>query len=212
MRPHRRQLKNAAAEAMQFRRRAAIAFIGVLLALGGLALWYFRLQVWQHGEYVTRSEANRIKPRPVVPGRGLILDRKGRVLADNVPAYSLDVVPDDAGDPKLLLAALARIVALSPEDIAHFEQQRKATRGFRAITLKLAEAWPAGIPLSVTRTVMTLVVGPCASLGVHVNTPALVIDAPVGMAPCRAKVSCCVGKSPSLADAVKVTVCPSVTV
>src|SRR5687768_18539000 len=83
-------------EAEQFRRRATVAFIGVLIALAGLALWYFRLQVWQHGEYATRSEANRIKPLPVVPGRGLILDRKGRVLADNVPAYRLDVVPDEA--------------------------------------------------------------------------------------------------------------------
>ena len=137
MRPSRRQLKNTAAEAMQFRRRAAVAFLGVVVALAGLALWYFRLQVWQHSEYATRSEANRIKPQPVVPGRGLILDRKGRVLADNVPAYRLDVVPDQAGEPKPLLAALGKIVALSPEDIARFEQQRKATRGFRAITLKL---------------------------------------------------------------------------
>ena len=137
MRAYRRRLKNAAAEALQFRRRAAIAFLGVVLALAGLALWYFRLQVWQHSEYVTRSEANRIKPRPVVPGRGLILDRKGRVLADNVPAYRLDVVPENAGDPQRLVAALSRIVALSPEDIARFHEERKVTRGFRAITLKL---------------------------------------------------------------------------
>lgn len=137
MGPRRRQLKNAAAEALQFRRRAAIAFLAVAVALSCLAFWYFRLQVWQHSEYATRSEANRIKPRPVVPGRGLILDRKGRVLADNVPAYRLDVVPDEAGDLKALVPALARIVALTPEDIERFEQQRKASRGFRGITLKL---------------------------------------------------------------------------
>ncbi len=136
MRPYRRPLKNAAAEAMQFRRRAAVAFIGVLVALAGLALWYFKLQVIEHADYATRSEANRIKPRPVVPGRGLILDRKGRVLAHNVPAYRLDVVPDEAGDPKALLANLSKIIALAPEDIERFEAQRKATRGFRALTLK----------------------------------------------------------------------------
>ena len=90
----RRQLKNAFAEAMQFRNRALIAFFAVTVALLGLAGWYFRLQVLEHAEYATRSDANRIKPRPVVPGRGLILDRKGRVLAENVPAYRLDVVPD----------------------------------------------------------------------------------------------------------------------
>lgn len=137
MRPRRHQLKNAAAEALQFRRRAVVAFLAVVVALAGLALWYFRLQVWQHSEYATRSEANRIKPRPVVPGRGLILDRKGRVLADNVPAYRLDVVPDDAGELKPLLANLSRIVALTPEDLERFEKQRKASRSFRAITLKL---------------------------------------------------------------------------
>jgi penicillin-binding protein 2 len=137
MGPRRRHLKNAAVEALQFRRRAAIAFLAVAAALGGLALWYFRLQVWQHSEYATRSEANRIKPRPVVPGRGLILDRKGRVLADNVPAFRLDVVPDEAGDLDKLVPALARVVALTPEDIRRFHEQRKAVRGFRAVTLKL---------------------------------------------------------------------------
>lgn len=137
MGPRRRQLKNAAAEALQFRRRAAIAFLAVGVALSGLAAWYFRLQVIEHAEYATRSEANRIKPRPVVPGRGLIFDRKGRVLADNVPAYRLDIVPDEAGDTKQLIARLAHIVALTPEDIERFDKERKAKRGFRAITLKL---------------------------------------------------------------------------
>ena len=44
--PRRRRLKNAALEALQFRRRAAIAFLAVAAALGGLGFWYFRLQVW----------------------------------------------------------------------------------------------------------------------------------------------------------------------
>ena len=133
----RRQLKNAFAEAMQFRNRALVAFAAVTLALLGLGGWYFRLQVLEHDEYATRSEANRIKPRPVVPGRGLILDRKGRVLAENVPAFRLDVVPDEAGDTKLLIANLSKIVALDPEDIERFDVERKARHGWRAITLKL---------------------------------------------------------------------------
>jgi len=137
MRARRRILKNAAAEADQFRRRAALAFLGVVLALAGLSLWYLRLQVWQHADYATRSEANRIKLRPVVPGRGLIYDRKGRILADNVPAFRLDVTPNEAGDPQDWLPALQRIVALSPEDIASFHDNRKAARGFKPVTLKL---------------------------------------------------------------------------
>ena len=124
----RRPLKNASAEAALFRMRAAVGFALVLLALGGLAAWYFRLQVLQHEDYATRSEANRVRLRPVVPARGLILDRKGRVLAENVPAWRLDVVPEQAGDPKVLLAALSKVVALSPDDIEKFEDARHASR------------------------------------------------------------------------------------
>ncbi|MFE0501379.1 penicillin-binding protein 2 [Lysobacter soli] len=137
MGPRRRVLKNSAAEANQFRLRSAIAFACVMLALAGLGFWYFRLQVWQHDDYATRSEANRIKLRPVVPGRGLILDRKGRVLADNVPAYRIEVTPFEAGKSETWLPALGQIIALTPEDIARFEDERRATRGYKPITLKL---------------------------------------------------------------------------
>ena len=139
MRPRRgrRILKNAAAEAEQFRRRSALAFVCVMLALGGLAVWYFRLQVLQHAEYATRSEANRIKLQPVVPGRGLIYDRKGRLLADNVPAFRLDVTPREAGDAAKWLPALAKVVALSEDDLKRYEEGRRAARGYKPVTLKL---------------------------------------------------------------------------
>lgn len=132
-----RVLKNPHAEAAQFRARAGIAFVGVLAMLAVLALWYFRLQVIQHDEFATRSEENRIKLKPVVPGRGLILDRKGRVLADNVPAYRLDVTPSEAGDPEKWLPELSRIVQLEPEDVERFHDARRASRGFKPVTLKL---------------------------------------------------------------------------
>ncbi|HYM85609.1 MAG TPA: hypothetical protein VET30_02625, partial [Pseudoxanthomonas sp.] len=62
----RRPLKNAHAEADQFRRRAVLGFILVAVTLLGLAGWYFKLQVVDHAEYATRSVANSIKLRPVV--------------------------------------------------------------------------------------------------------------------------------------------------
>ena len=133
----RRLLKHTAAEAEQFRRRALLAFVGVVLALGGLSLWYFRLQVWQYDDYALRSEQNRVKLRPVVPGRGLIYDREGRILADNVPAFRLEVTPNEAGDPKDWLPALAQVVALTEEEIAAFHDARKAGRGFKPVPLKM---------------------------------------------------------------------------
>ena len=136
MRVRRQRIRNASAEAAQFRLRALVGFGLVLLSLLGLAAWYFRLQVVDHDEYARASEANRIKPHPVVPARGLIYDRKGRLLADNVPAYRIDVTPEDAGDIPRMLAQLSQVVALTPEEIARFEAARKATRSFRSITLK----------------------------------------------------------------------------
>ena len=133
----RRQQKNPHAEAAQFRRRAAIGFAGVLAGLLGLGGWYFKLQVVDHDTYATRSESNRIKPRPVVPGRGMIHDRQGRLLAENVPAFRVDVTPDKVTDMAATLEGLRGIFELTDEDIERFEQSRKARRRFIPVTLKL---------------------------------------------------------------------------
>ncbi|RZA21887.1 MAG: penicillin-binding protein 2 [Lysobacteraceae bacterium] len=135
--PRARQLKNHNAEADLFRRRAFVGFLAVVIALGGLAAWYFRLQVVQHAEYATRSEANRLRLVPVVPARGLILDRKGRILADNVAAWRLDAVPERAGDGAALLASLQAVVALDVEQSARFLRDYKASRPFKPVTIKL---------------------------------------------------------------------------
>src|SRR5690606_2793393 len=132
----RRLIKNPSAEADQFRRRALLAFVGVLVGLIALGGWYFKLQVVDYTAYATLSAKNRVKERPVVPGRGQVQDRQGRVLADNFPAFRLEVVPEEAGDPATWLPALRGIVELAPEDVARFHEERKVTRGFRPLILK----------------------------------------------------------------------------
>ena len=133
----RRWVKNRALEVEQFRRRAMLGFVIVALSLLALSLWYFRLQVVQHERFAAQAEANRIKPRPIVPGRGLIYDRKGRILADNIPAFRLDVTPDLAGDLDEVLTRMSKVVAFSPEDLEAFAEARKSARRHRPITLKL---------------------------------------------------------------------------
>ena len=133
----RRRLKNPAQEAALFRTRALVGFALVAIGVLVLAGWYFRLQVVQHASYALRSDENRLKTRPIVPGRGLILDRKGRVLAENVPAFRLDVTPEQAGDVDALLARLAKVVPLSGEEINRFHRLRRATPEFRAVPIKL---------------------------------------------------------------------------
>ena len=132
-----RQLKDHAAEADLFGRRALVGFLLVLVALGGLAAWYFRLQVVQHAEFATRSEANRLRLVPVAPARGLIYDRKGRLLADNVAAWRLDAVPERAGDGEALLQTLQPVVVLDAEQRARFLRDSRNARPFKPVTIKL---------------------------------------------------------------------------
>ncbi|KFA14873.1 penicillin-binding protein 2, partial [Xanthomonas vasicola] len=133
----RRHPKNPHAEAEQFRRRAVLGFLMVVICLVGLGGWYFRLQVLDHEVYATRSEANRIKPKPVVPGRGMIYDRSGRLLAENVPAFRLDVTPDKVTDMNAMLDALGKVIPIAPEDLERFNRERRARRSFLPVTLKL---------------------------------------------------------------------------
>lgn len=133
----RRQIKNPHIESAAFRRRAWVSFVLVSLGLAVLAAWYFRLQVAMHDEYRTRSEANRIKPRPIVPARGLIYDRNGRLLADNIPAYRLEIVAEQVRDMDGTLADLGEILPVSDDELERFHAARRATRSFRPVPLKL---------------------------------------------------------------------------
>lgn len=133
----RQRIKNNIAESEQFRRRSFIGFIAIALAMSGLALGYFRLQILQHQEYQLRSDANQIKLRPIVPARGLIFDRNGKLLADNVPAYRIELIPEKIDDLAKTIAQLKKIVALDNEDMEAFQQARKATGRFKPVVLKL---------------------------------------------------------------------------
>lgn len=126
----------SADEAAQFRRRALLAGIGVTVLLAALVLGYGRLQVLLHEEYATRSDENRIRLEPIIPARGLVFDRNGVLLADNAPAYRLDIVPERVSDLPALLDELGRIVALDADDLARFEAARRSNRRFQPIPLK----------------------------------------------------------------------------
>ena len=132
-----RPLKNLHAEAALFRMRALQGFVIIAASLLLLAGWYFRLQVLQHAEFSNRAEANRIKLRPIVPARGLIFDRNGKLLADNVQAWRLEITADEVPNLGDTLARLGKIIPLSEDDLATFDKLRRATRGFRAVPLKL---------------------------------------------------------------------------
>ena len=130
-------MNNPLLEAVFQRRRVMLSFVVVCLAMAGLMARFAWLQLVQYEALHAYSEKNRIKQRPIVPARGLILDRNGKLLADNVPAYRLDVVREDVGDLDDMLSRLRQIIELSEDEAAAFLASAKARRGFQAVTVKL---------------------------------------------------------------------------
>ncbi len=133
----RQTIKDTRDEGALFRRRALVGFVLILLGLGGLIGRYVVLQVSRHAEFATRSTNNRVKPRAIAPARGLIYDRHGVLLADNVPAFRLEVVPEQVKDMPALLARLGKVVPLDQDDIDAFNKQLKQSRRFDSVPLKM---------------------------------------------------------------------------
>jgi penicillin-binding protein 2 len=129
-------LKDHAQESRLFRRRARIAFLLVLLSFGLLALRYVYLQVAKYDDFATRSISNQVRIVPAPPNRGLIYDRRGRPVAENRPAYRLELVPEKVGDLRETIEALGRIIELPEDAYAVFEAARSRYRVFDSVPLK----------------------------------------------------------------------------
>lgn len=136
-RPGSRRIKDAAHETLLFRRRALAGFAIIACCLAVLLGRFFYLQVVRHDEFNARSDANRIKIRPLPPARGLIYDRNGVVLADNVPQYRLELTPEQVEDIPGTLERLRSVIALDDEDIERFHELRRLKRRFDGVPVRL---------------------------------------------------------------------------
>ncbi len=112
-----------------------VAVIAALLGAGLVARLAW-LQIAQASHYASLARGNRIRVQPIAPTRGLIYDRNGRILAENVPTYELTLVPDQVGNIAQTLKRLGRVIRLSPQDIEDFNGLRATKRGFQPIPLK----------------------------------------------------------------------------
>jgi penicillin-binding protein 2 len=133
----RRAFKDTRGEGEMFRRRAFAGFALILLGLSALVGRYVFLQVMHHDEFALRSINNSVKPRALPPARGLIYDRNGVLLADNVPAFRLEVRPDQVQGMNETLAELGKVVPLDQDDIDAFRKQLKQSRRFDSVPLKM---------------------------------------------------------------------------
>ena len=130
-------LKDTRHEAFAFRGRALAGFLIILGCLIGLGTRFAYLEISRHDEFALRSDSNRIVTRPLAPGRGLIYDRNGILLADNVAAFRLEVTPEQIKDMDSVLAALREVVPLTDDDIARFNALRRGKHSYQGVPLRL---------------------------------------------------------------------------
>ncbi|MCH7697368.1 MAG: penicillin-binding protein 2 [Chloroflexi bacterium] len=92
----------------------------IILLFGILSIQLVRMQILQHDEYEVRAESNRLRTIPEIPARGLIYDRYGEQLVENLPIFSAAVIPADVPEDQFLtvVAGLADITNVPPEEIA----------------------------------------------------------------------------------------------
>ncbi len=131
-----RAIKDQIVEQEIFDQRSAIAFSLIVLAVLLLLSRFSYLQIINYGEYATQSVNNRVRFLPVTPNRGLIYDRRGRPIADNVPAYRLELIPEDVDDLESTVRALGALIDLGPDPLERFATARRRYREFDSVPLK----------------------------------------------------------------------------
>jgi penicillin-binding protein 2 len=130
------EFKNPEQELERFQRRLAVTGGFVLLAFFLLFARFFWLQIVQHEHYRTRAEDNRIALVPIVPNRGLIVDRNGAVMARNYSAYTLEIMPSKVADLEAVIDALAGIVDIQPKDRKRFRKLLEESKNFESLPIR----------------------------------------------------------------------------
>ena len=130
-------IKDHHSETRLFVGRVALsAIIGVLLC-GTVVARLIQLQVVDHELFAEKSHGNRIRIEALPPTRGLILDRKGRILAENLPAYQLELIPEQVSDLDATLNGLAAIELIKREDIPRIRSLSQRGPRFKPVTLRV---------------------------------------------------------------------------
>lgn len=132
------QLKDHSSEAQIFALRLAVAAVVVVVLMGVLAAWYYKLQVTQYEEYATVSDRNRMLVQPLPPNRGLIFDRNGELLAENRASFKLSLVKERVPNLDDTLTLLSTIVEVTESDLERFHSSlERRRRPFEAVPLRL---------------------------------------------------------------------------
>jgi penicillin-binding protein 2 len=117
--------------------RSLLAMIVIALLILLLIIRLAWLQLYKQNVYATLATNNWMDLVPAEPTRGLIYDRNGVLLAENIPVFSLDIIPYEVKNLDTVLADIGKIIELNDNDLSQFKKQLKQHRRFDEIPLKL---------------------------------------------------------------------------
>ena len=133
----REQLQDDYLESRLIRRRLVLSAIFIVILLSLVLGRLYVLQIVEHEHFSTLSDSNRVRIKALPPTRGLIFDRHGVVMADNLPAYRLEIVREQVEDLDNTLLQLRQYVEYSDQELKRFKQSLKRRRPFESIPLRL---------------------------------------------------------------------------
>ncbi|WP_395059134.1 penicillin-binding protein 2 [Polaromonas sp.] len=130
------ELRDVEADLSRFRARVLVVGLVILLAFSLVAARLVYLQVVRHDDLNAQAESNRTAVVPIVPNRGLILDRNGVVLATNYSAYTLEITPSKVSNLDDTIEALGRLVEITPRDKRRFKKLRDESKNFESLPIR----------------------------------------------------------------------------
>lgn len=129
-------IKDHHSERRLFVGRVILCAVISTLLLGLVIARLVQLQVFDFEHFVEKSQGNRIRLEAIPPTRGLIFDRLGRVLAENLPAYQLEMIPEQVRDIDETLARLAALALIDADDIPRIVEMARRGPRFKPVTLR----------------------------------------------------------------------------
>ncbi len=128
-------IKDVQYEASVFNNRLLLGGLLIVLLSLLLASRLAWLQILAFDHYDDLARQNRVKMSALQPSRGLIYDRNGGLLAENIPSYNLQLTAEEISDMPQTLQRLSSLLGISPEDISAFQKQLKRSPSFVSIPL-----------------------------------------------------------------------------
>jgi penicillin-binding protein 2 len=131
------ELRNVEAELTRFRARVLVASAVILICFLLLLTRLVWLQVVKHEQFDDQAEANRTAIVPIVPNRGLILDRNGIVLATNYSAYTLEITPSRLTRPlESMIDELSQVIEIQPRDRRRFKKLQEESKSIDSLPIR----------------------------------------------------------------------------